>query len=66
MIDNETEIIHQCAWCKNSSETWDDPVDASGLFKGTYFNEGAQRVMPIRAWLCDMHSDDMETGRFVK
>jgi hypothetical protein len=55
---------HKCAWCKSDPHLCDDPADATGLFKGTYFNECTQRIMPIKAWLCDMHSDETETGRF--
>ena len=57
---------HECTWCKKNPQTWDKPVLATGLFKGTYFNEYSLRVMPVKAWLCDMHADETETGRFVK
>lgn len=57
---------HLCSMCKRDHATWDDPAEAAGLWKGTIYNESVERIMPIRAWLCEMHSEQTESGRWVK
>lgn len=61
-----TNKVHRCSMCKRDAATWDDPAEATGLFVGTMWNEYSQRVMPIRAYLCDMHADQAESGSFVR
>ena len=52
-----------CAWCKK--EDWGD-TEASGLYKGSYFNEFSQRTMPVKAWLCEMHQDELDNSTLLK
>ncbi len=56
----------KCSMCKRDLATADSPADATGLFVGKFWNEYSQKVMPKRAWLCDMHADQAESGRFVR
>lgn len=58
--------IHYCSMCKRDAATWDDPAEATGLFVGKMWNEYSHRLMPIRAYLCDMHADQAESGDFVR
>lgn len=65
-MNTTNKKIHYCSKCKQDPQLWDCPAEATGLFVGTYYNESEWRIMPIRAWLCDMHADEMESGRFVR
>jgi hypothetical protein len=56
----------KCSRCKANLSTCDAPAEATGLFVGKRWSEYAQRVIPVKAWLCDMHADECESGRFVK
>lgn len=58
-------ITHYCAKCKRDDGTWRDPAEASGMFVGTFYSESAQKVLPYRGYLCDMHADQAESGQFV-
>lgn len=55
-----------CAMCKRDGATWDDPAEATGLFVGKIYSFSAEKVIPYRAYLCDMHADQTESGHFVK
>jgi hypothetical protein len=52
-----------CTLCKNDENLKDTPREAVGLFTGLYYNQH-ERLMPIRAWMCDFHADQMEVGSF--
>ena len=56
----------KCAKCKTDMATADAPAEATGLFVGKFWNEYSQKVMPIRAWLCDFHADQAESGNWAK
>jgi hypothetical protein len=55
-----------CAKCKRDPDTWDDPAEATGLFVGAFWNEKANKAMPYRGYLCDMHADGAEHGKFAQ
>lgn len=52
-----------CAWCKKSD--WGD-TEASGLYIGTVYNDSSDRVIPFKAWLCEMHQAETETVKCIK
>ena len=55
-----------CAICKRDGATWENPAEATGLFVGKVYSESAEKIIPYRGYLCDMHADQMESGRFVE
>jgi hypothetical protein len=52
----------QCAKCKAQGYK----VEATGLFVGKFYNFTSESAMPYRGYLCDMHADEAESGKFVK
>ncbi len=58
--------IHKCSMCKRDEATWQDPAEATGLFVGKMYSHSAEKVVPYRGYLCDMHAEQAEDGRFVK
>lgn len=58
----QQKLKHRCAMCAKSEH---GDTEATGLFIGKFWNEELEKVMPYKGYLCDMHSDEAESGSFV-